>query len=168
MKQRLRIAVFVFVLAALLLGAIPASAKNKTYVTGLAYWGEAQPAEREWITGQYVSHVRNQVIPFEWVTSDPRLNGYVYHVNNADWHFTADWEFLFSYNYGHSIIYAEPEYITPLWDCTVQGILSSDWSYSAEGVCNGLGVNRGTHVDIVSTTPDLSLPTMDLQAWIVE
>ena len=168
MNRRLRFAVFVFILAALLLGAIPASAGNKTLVTGLAYWGVIEPSEREWIAGQYNYHERNQVIHFIWETSDPRLDGYIYMVNNTDWHYDADWGFLFGHIWAYWTVYADPGYTIPLWDCTDQGTIYADWSASAKGVCNGVGENQGTHVDLLLTTPDLFLPYMDLQAWINE
>ena len=165
MKHRFLIVVMI-VLLVLLVGVFPAAANDKTIVTGKIYWGLIEESERSWASDQYIFHDRNTPIHFQWDTSDPRLNGYALLLNNADWHYTSDWEFLFARIWAHWTIFAEPEYITPLWDCTDQGFVNSDESFSAKGVCNGVGENQGIHFNLVISTSDLSLDYMNLYAEV--
>ena len=171
MKNYLRFAAVIFLMLGLLLTAFPASAGAiKTYVTGEIYpLRESYPPEfRSWISEQYVWHWRNELMEFQYVASDDRLLGYAKLNNNGDSHYTSDWVHLFSHVWAKWTIYAEPEYTTPLWECMDSGWFDAQWNLTAEGVCQGRGVNKGLVAKLTITITDWSLGYMEFQGEILE
>ncbi len=145
MKKIFRFTTIAFVIFALLLSTFPASAgATKTEVTGKV-WGVDfdGPEYKQWISDTYVSHWRGEQLRFQYVTDDPRLDGWAYLINNGEAHFTPDWTLLFIHVWGKWTIFAEAEGLTPLWECSSTGFFDAYFNYSAKALCTGVGVNKG-------------------------
>ena len=163
MNKLLRFSIVAFTLLALLMGAFPAAAKEKTVVTGEGSTRFEVIAGDEWVTDHYIYHFRNEYINQHFVASDP-LEGYSVMNNNGEYYFTEDWDFQYGHFWATWTIYAEFDFITPKWECNNTGKLDNK-SLSAKGVCQGVGENAGLHVKLWFTT-DYTTPYMVLYGEI--
>jgi hypothetical protein len=171
MKSYLRFAAVFSLVLILLLSVSPAAAgATKKDVTGKIFpVSESYPPEfRTWITEQYIYHWRNERMEYQWITSDDRLNGWALVNNNGDSHYTADWVHIFSHIWAQWTIYAEPEYITPLWECTDNGEFDAQFNLAARGVCQGVGVNKGLELKLSISITDWSLGYMVIQGVLID
>jgi hypothetical protein len=158
MKNMLRFAVVISMVLVTLLAAFPVSAgPTKTEVTGRLedIDAPANPDFREWMSG-HIWHWRNETLAFQIYSSDPRLMGYdLTPSNNGDVFLTNDWELISAHIYSQGTIYAEPDFITPLWSCLSNGRLDAEGYFTSSWECHGMGDYAGlvAHLDI-SAPPD--------------
>ena len=92
MKNYFRFTTVTFIILVLMLSTFPASAEAiKTVVTGEIYpLTSSEPVEKSWVSGQYVDHWRIELMEFQYVTTDVRLDGYAKLINNGDLHYAPD------------------------------------------------------------------------------
>lgn len=168
MKIRFRMMIIVFVILAMSLMVFPVSARGtSTHVTGDALVLNISGG-KIWTTGQYVQHYRDRLMEFQYVTSDPRMDGFSPVLNNADYHFTPEMVLLFAHVQAVWTIYDEPEYITPKWVCSDQGTIYSDYSFLGQGVCRGVGENEGLLLKFTLTFTDFNYWDMQFDGVITD